>query len=129
MMGVMNGLFKCRTLGMKAKRILYEGVVVSTVMYDSQLWGLKLQEKNRCSEGVDANVLRWFGHIERMSEDRLTKSIESRSKREQITRETQKFAWMDHLEKGLLGWRMQELWRETGMSGEGLVNELIMTHL
>ena len=95
---------------MKAKRVLYEAVVVPTVMYGSQLWGLKLQKRDRLNvfkmrclrsmcgvtrldrirndevrrrTGVvkeltgraDENVLRWFGHMERMSEDRLTKRV------------------------------------------------------
>ena len=43
-LGVMNGLFKCRTIGMDAKRSLYESVVVPTVLYGSECWGLKANE-------------------------------------------------------------------------------------
>ena len=109
-MGVLNGLFKCRSLHMEVKRGLYEGVVVPTVLYGAESWGLKVQERNRLNvfemrclrsmcgvtrmdrvrndevrrrsgvktelaERVDESVLRWFGHVMRMSEERLTKRV------------------------------------------------------
>ena len=36
-----NGIIKNRGLGMDVKRALYEKVIVPTVMYGSELWGMK----------------------------------------------------------------------------------------
>ena len=90
-----------RGLGMNVKKVLYEKVVVPTVMYGSELWGMEVTERQklnvfemkclrnmtgvsrldrvknevvRAKTGVrrelaarvDMNVLRWFGHVERM---------------------------------------------------------------
>ena len=109
-LGVMNGLFKCRTIGMDAKRSLYESVVVPTVLYGSECWGLKANERHRLNvfemrclrsmcgvtimdrernehirrrvgilhelaARVDESVLRWFGHMERMDDERLVKRV------------------------------------------------------
>lgn len=46
-MGVLNGIFKCRALSIEVKRCLYESVVVPTVLYGSEAWGLRVEERNR----------------------------------------------------------------------------------
>ena len=76
--------------------VLYEKVVVPTVMYGSESWGMRVTERQKLNclrsmtgvswldkvrnevvrartgvrreleARVDMNVLRWFGHVERM---------------------------------------------------------------
>ena len=46
-LGAMNGLMKNRGLEMDVKRGLYEKVVVPTVTYGSELWGMKVSERRR----------------------------------------------------------------------------------
>ena len=41
MLGALKGVMKNRGLGMNVKKVLYEKVVVPTVMYDSESWGMK----------------------------------------------------------------------------------------
>ena len=111
-MGVLKGVMKNRGLEMNVKKVLYEKVVVLTVMYGSESWGMKVTERQklpvnvfemkclrsmtgvsrldrvrnevvRARSGmrrelaarVDMNVLRWFGHVERMDNERLLKKV------------------------------------------------------
>ena len=46
-LGALKGVMKNRGLGMNVKKVLYEEVVVSTVMYDSELWGMKVNERQK----------------------------------------------------------------------------------
>ena len=46
-LGALNGLIKNRDLGMSDKRALCEKVIVSTVMYDSEIWGMKQDERKK----------------------------------------------------------------------------------
>ncbi len=99
-------MLKCRSLGMRANRKLYKGVVVPNALYGSQKSNtgaaqrrrLNIMEmrclKNMCgvirmarvrneemrrrtvvakelAERAEQRVLRWFGHVERMEEERL----------------------------------------------------------
>ena len=43
MLGVLKGVMKNRGLGMNVK-VLYEKVVMPTVMYGSESWGMKVTE-------------------------------------------------------------------------------------
>ena len=40
-LGLLKGVIKNRGLGMNVKKVLYEKVVVPTVMYGSESWGMK----------------------------------------------------------------------------------------
>ena len=40
-LGAMKGVMKCRGLGMNVKKVLYEKVIVLTVTYGSECWGMK----------------------------------------------------------------------------------------
>ena len=97
-------------MGMEAEKVLYEEVVVPTVSYGSETWGLREAERRKLdvlemgclrsmcrlslrdrvrneevrrrtgvgrklSSKVDQNVLRWFGHMERMDEERIAKRM------------------------------------------------------
>ena len=100
----------CKGLGMNVKKVLYEKVVVLIVMYGSESWGMKVNERQKLNvfemkclrsmtgvsrlnrvrnevvrartgvrrelaARVDMNVLRWFGHVERMDNERLLKKV------------------------------------------------------
>ena len=45
MLGALKGVIKNRGLGMNVK-VLYEKVVVPTVMYGSESWGVKVTDRN-----------------------------------------------------------------------------------
>ena len=135
-MGVLNGLFKCRALHKAVKKSLYERVVVPTVLYGSETWGLKVNERNRLNvfemrclrsmcgvsrldrlrneeirrrmgvtkemaERVDESVLRWFGHMERMDEERLTKRVWKMEVAGQRGRGRPRYGWMDGVRRAL----------------------------
>ena len=42
LLGALKGVLKNRGLGMNVKKVLYEKVVVPTVMYGSEPWGMKV---------------------------------------------------------------------------------------
>ena len=108
--GAMKSIWKVKEVGMNAKRALYESIIVPTVLYGGEAWGLRQAERNRLDVmemmclrsmcgvtrrdrvenvevrrrvGVDRSmavraeerVLSWFGHMERMSGERLTKRV------------------------------------------------------
>ena len=54
----MKGVMKNRGLGMNVKKVLYEKVVVPTVMYGSESWGMKVTEKLNVFE---MKCLSWIG--------------------------------------------------------------------
>ena len=109
-LGALKGVMKNRGLGMNVKKVLCEKVVVPTVMYGSESWGMKVTERQKLNvfemkclrsmtgvsqlervrnevvrartgvrrelaARVDMNVLRWFGHVERMDNERLLKKV------------------------------------------------------
>ena len=103
------------------KRELYERIVVPPVIYGSESWGMRVEERNKLdvaeknslrsmcgvtrldkwrsevvrervgapeplSKRVDRKVLKWFGIIEQMGSERLTKKVymsEMRGEREE----------------------------------------------
>ena len=109
-LGALKRIMKNRGLEMNVKKVLYEKVFMSTVMYGSESWGMKVTEKQKLNvfemeclrsmaglswldrvrneavrvkpgvrrelaARVDINVLRWFGHVERMDNERLLKNV------------------------------------------------------
>ena len=44
-LGEMKGVMKSRRLEMNVSRVLYEEVIVLTVMYGSDLWGMEVSER------------------------------------------------------------------------------------
>ena len=46
-LGALKGIMKNRGLGMNVKKVLYEKVVVPTVMYGSESWGMKVTETQK----------------------------------------------------------------------------------
>ena len=108
--GAMKRVWSGRSVNVRVKRELYERVVVPTIMYGSESWGLRVEEREkldvaemkclrsmcgvtrmdrirnevvrdrvgvpeRLSKRVDRKVLKWFGHVERMGSERLTKRV------------------------------------------------------
>ena len=108
--GAMKRMWNGRSVSLRVKRELYERIVVPTVMYGSESWGMKAEERNKLdvaemkclrnmcrvtrmdrlrnevvrervgvrenmSKRVDRKMLKWFGHIERMKSERLTKRV------------------------------------------------------
>ncbi len=49
--GGVKRVFKCRSLGLNAKRRLYEEVVVPTVMYGAETWNMGAAERRRLNGG------------------------------------------------------------------------------
>ena len=123
-LGVLKGVMKNRGLGMNVKKVLYKKVVVSTVMYGSESWGMKVNERQklnvfemkclrsmtgvsrldrvrnevvRARTGVrrELNVLRWFGHVERMDNERLLKKVMNVKVDGRSARGRPRFRWMD----------------------------------
>ncbi len=45
--GGMKRVFKCRSLGMSAKRRLYKGAVVPTVLHEAEAWNMGAAERRR----------------------------------------------------------------------------------
>ena len=43
--GAMKSIWKVKEVGMKAKKGLYESIIVPTVVYGGESWGLKASEK------------------------------------------------------------------------------------
>ena len=135
-LGAVNGVIKNRGLGMNVKRVLYEKVIVPTVTYGSELWGMKERERRklnvfemRClrsmcgvsrldrlrneevrertgvrkelADRVDTNVLRWFGHVERMDDERLLKKVVNARVDGRGARGRPRFGWMEGVKKAL----------------------------
>ena len=46
-LGALKGVLKNRGLGMNAKKVLHTRVVVPTVMYGSESWGMKVTERQK----------------------------------------------------------------------------------
>ena len=46
-LGAMNGVIKNRGLGMNVKRVLYERIIVPTVLYGAEAWGIRVAERHR----------------------------------------------------------------------------------
>ena len=117
-LGALKGLMKNRGLGMNVKKVLYEKVVVLTVMYGSEINVFEMKclrsmtgvsrldrvrnELVRARTGVgrelaarvDINVLRWFGHVERMDNERLLKEVMNAKVDGRSARGRPRFGWM-----------------------------------
>ena len=139
-LGVLKEVMKNRGLGMNVK-VLYEKVVVLTVIYGSESWGMKVTERQnlnvfemkclrsmtgvsrldrvrnevvRARTGVrrelaarvDMNVLKWFGHVERMDNERLLKKVMNAKVDGRSARGRPRFGWMDGVKRALNDRRM-----------------------
>ena len=57
--------------------------------------------RKELAERVDANVLRWFGHVERMEDGRLLKKVVNARVEGRGARGRPRFGWMDGVKKAL----------------------------
>ena len=140
-LGALKGVMKNRRLGMNVKKVLYEKVVVPTVMYGSESWGMKVTERQKLNvfemkclrsmtgvsqldrvrnevvrartgvrrelaARVDMNVSRWFGHVERMDNERLLKKVMNAKADGRSARGRPRFGWMDGVKRALNDRRM-----------------------
>ena len=135
-LGAMKGVMKCRGLGMNVKKVLYEKVIVPTVTYGSECWGMKVSDRQKLNvfemkclrsmtgvtrmdrirnevvrqrtgvevdlaSRVDMNVLRWFGHVERMEDERMLKKVINARVNGVGARGRPRLGWMDGVRKAL----------------------------
>ena len=54
-----------RGLGIKAKKCLYEGVIVLTVLYRAEAWGMRSAERRKVN-GLEMKCLSSLGGVSRM---------------------------------------------------------------
>lgn len=134
--GALGKVMRSRGLGLKAKRRLYEAIVIPSAMYGAETWGLRMNERRRlnvlemkCLRGmlgvtrrdrirneeirrrvgvnmtlpqrVDRKVLGWFGHVERMGDDRLVKKVLRADVWGVRGRGRARFGWMDGVKQAL----------------------------
>ncbi len=52
-------MFKCKSLGISAKRRLYEGVVVPTALYGTETWNMGAAERKR----LNVMEMRWLRSV------------------------------------------------------------------
>ena len=106
----LKSVLRNRGLGIKAKKCLYEGVIVPTALYGAEAWDMRSAEKRKLNvlemkclrrlvgvsrmdtvrneevrrragierelaSRADQRVWRWFGHVERMEEYRMARSV------------------------------------------------------
>ena len=137
----LKGVMKNKGLGMNVKKALYEKVVVPTVMYGSESWGMKVTERQKLNvfemkclrsmtgvsrldrprnevvrartgvrrklaTRVDMNVLRWFGQVERMNNERLPEKVMNVKVDGRSARGRTRFGWMDGVKRSLNDRRM-----------------------
>ena len=142
-LGSLKGVMKNRRLEMNVKKVLYEKVVMPTVMYGSEAWGMKVTERQKLNvlemkclrsmtglsrldrvrnevvrartgvrrelaARVDMNVLKWFGHVEKMDNDRLLKKVMNAKVDGRSARGRRRFGWMDGVKRALNDRRMDE---------------------
>ena len=135
-MGALRRVLKNRGMSLAAKRGLYEGVIVPTVLYGAEAWSTRVAERKKLnvfemkclrsmigvtrmdrlrnetvrqrvgittelSERVDARVLRWFGHMERMPEERLVKKIVNADVEGRRARGRPRMGWMEAVKRAL----------------------------
>ena len=73
-LGVLKGVMKNRGLGMNVKKVLFEKVkvVVLTVMYGSESWGMKVTERQKLNV-FEMKCLRSMTDVSRL--DRIRKEV------------------------------------------------------
>ena len=134
--GGMNKLFKCREMGMRAKKGIFEAVGATTALYAAEGWNMRKEDGNRLdvmemrclrsmcgvtrwdrvrneevrrrtgvlrelSQRAEQKGLQWFGHMERMNDDRMTKKIMRSEVGGRRQRGKPKTRWKDSIKKSL----------------------------
>merc|ERR1712074_199229 len=121
----MGSFINKRELTVKTKMAIFNSIYCPTLMYGSESWTLEARDKSRLQatemkflrrtirktrireevkadsleERIERNQLRWYGHVNRMNEDRIPKQIfESRSQFK-LPRGRPKTTWLDVIKK------------------------------
>ena len=136
MFGAVKSMCQVKSLSMKGKRAMHQGIAVTTVLYVAETWGASVRDRKRLdvmemkclismcgvnmrdrvrneeirrrvgiqdilSERMDRRVMSWYGHIERMDDNRLTKRIYKANARGVRVRGRPKMAWMDGVKRAV----------------------------
>lgn len=137
-LGAVNRVVKGRSVNLDVKKCLYERVIVPTVLYGAETWGMREDERKklnvfemRCLRSMlgvtrmdrirnedirervgirselagraDQCALRWFGHMERMDEGRMTKQVMNSCMSGNRPRGRPRLRWKDGVERVLTG--------------------------
>jgi Reverse transcriptase (RNA-dependent DNA polymerase). len=99
-MGGLKKVINSRSLGMEAKRTLYEGIVVPTVLYGAETWGLREDERRRL-DVLEMKCLRSMCGVTRL--DRIRNEEirrRTREEKELSARVDQRvLSWFGHMER------------------------------
>ena len=134
--GALKKVWRERSLSMKAKVGMYEGIVEPSLLYGSEVWCLNVQNRRRmeavemnclrsmcgvrridrisnaeirrrCNKEmgvgnkIDQSVLRWFGHMERMENERLVKRVYVSKVEGRRARGRPRKRWLDGVQEAL----------------------------
>ena len=130
-LGALKGVMKNRGLGMNVKKVLYGSESWGMKVTERQklnvfemkclrsMTGVSRLDRVRnevvkartgvrreLAARVDVNVLRWFGHVERMDNERLLKKVMNAKVDGRSARERPRFGWMDGVKRALNDRRM-----------------------
>ena len=67
--GALKSVLSNRELGIKAKKCLYEGVIVPTALYGTEAWGMRCAERRKVNV-LQMKCLRSLVGVSRMDRDR-----------------------------------------------------------
>ena len=119
--GPLKSVLSNRGLEIKAKKCLYEGVIVQTALYGAKAWGMRSAERrkvivhemkclrslvgvsqmDRVRNEADQRVLRWFGHVERMDDYRIARRVLMAEVSGERVRGRPRLGWMDGVKVAL----------------------------
>ena len=98
--GALKSILSNRVLGMKAKKCLYEGVIVPTALYGAEAWGMRSAERTKVNV-LAMKCLRSLVGVSRMDRVR-NEDVRRRAgiERDLASREDQKvLRWFWHVER------------------------------
>ena len=147
--GAQKSVLSNRGLGIKAKKCLDEGVILPTALYGAEAWGMRSAERMKVNvlrslvgvsrmdrvrndevrrragiemeleSRADQSLLRWFMHVERMDDYRMTRSLLMAEVSGGQVRGRPRLGWMDAVKVALGNRGMTvDSARKTGKSGE-----------
>ena len=99
-LGALKGVMKNRGLGMNVKKVLKERVVVPTVMYGSESWGMKVTERQKLN-AFEMKCLRSTTDVSRLDRVR-NEVVRARTgvRRKLAARvDMNVLRWFDHVER------------------------------
>ena len=135
-MGALKIVLSNKEFGIKAKKCLYEGVIVPTALYGAEAWGMRSAERRKVivlemkrlksligvsrmdrvrneevrrragierelASRADQRALRWFGHVERMDDYRIARTVLIAKVSGGRVRLRPRLGWMDGVKMAL----------------------------